>query len=304
MLKRLAVVLAIAFIIVVAVWTSLVVSYEDSRGTDNTVLLSFPSNASSGDSDALASLSFEGEAVPLLWSSLTVEIEVENASYACGFGAQSINAESSAKVQPKLGADGLTFTTVVDATDEESFTHVDLPRQGVGNESNHTMRFSKTDVFLGPNVAWVFVEDEAFENITETSGFEFSNNTEDRLEWYDYDLAVHRVNPKDGVYVLLVDEVAYKVKFESYYNDADESRHPTMRIAALDSDEFLALSDSALVSPSPCLIVAGDDDLVYWNATESIQLIEHNVDLVQEGQTIVVNIVYEGKSVRIVENQG
>jgi hypothetical protein len=304
MLKRLAVALAIAFIVIIAVWTSLVVSYEDGRGTDNTVLLSSADNATSGDSDVLASLSFEGEAAPLLWSSLTVEIEVGNASFACGFGAQSIDTESSAKVQPKLGADGLTFTTVVDATDEEAFTHVDLPRQSVGNESNHTMRFSKTDVFLGQNVTWVFVEDDVFENITEINGLEFSNNTEDRLEWYDYDLAVHRVNPKEGVFVLLVDEVAYKLKFETYYNEADESRHPTMRIAALNSEDFPALSDPALVSPSPCLIVAGDGDLVRWNATESIQIIEHNVDLVQEGQTIVVNIAYEGKSVRIVENQG
>jgi len=303
MLKRLAVALAIAFIVIVAVWTSLVVSYEDGRGTDNTVLLSYASNASSGDSDVLASLSFEGEAVPLLWSSLTLEIEVENASFACGFGAQSIDAESSAKVQPQLGADGLTFTTVVDATDEESFTHVDLPRQGVGNESNRASADAKPDGSFGPNVGGAFIERGAFENQAGTSGIEFSANTEDRLEWYDYDLAVHRVNPKDGVYVLLVDELAYKVKFESYYNDADESRFPTMRIAALDSEDFPALSDPGLVSPSPCLIVAGDGDLVHWNATESIQLIEHDVDLAQEGQTIVVNIAYEGKPVRIVENQ-
>lgn len=304
MFKRLASALGLALLIVVAVWASLVASYEEDRGTDNTAVLSLRENGSSGASDAIATLGFEDGAEALLWSSLTVEVVVNGTPYACGFGAQSIDTASTAKVQPKLGADGLTFTTVVDATDEETYTYLDLPRQRTGNESTHTMRFSKTDVFLGPNVSWAFVEGGVFEDIKEQGEIDLNNNTEDRLEWYDYDLAVHRVNPKDGVYLFEMDDALYKLQFVSYYNDADESRHPTMRIASLNSEQFPALSDPSLVSPSSCLIVAGDDDLVYWNSTETIQLVEHDVNIVQEGQQIRVNLLYEGQSVRIVENQG
>ena len=303
MFKRLALAGLLAVVVVVAVWASLVVNYEDDLGTDNTVQVTLGENLTGGSSDGLATLSFEAGAEPLLWSSLTIEVDVDGTTHACGFGAQSADANASAKVQPRLGADGLTFTTVVDATDEASFTHFSLPHQKVGNESNHTMRFSKTDVFLGSDVSWAFIEDASFEDIADLGDTGLSNDTTERLEWYDYDLAVHRVNPKTGVYVLAVHDMAYKVQFVSYYNDDDQSRHPTMRIAALNSSSFPALSDPALVSPSPCLILAGDEDSVYWNATENIELIEHDIDFASAGSSVSVTVAYEGRSVRIVENQ-
>ena len=52
------------------------------------------------------------------------------------------------KVTPKLGADGFTFTTEIDATDSESYTHFDLPGQLESNSTDYWMKFSSTDIYL------------------------------------------------------------------------------------------------------------------------------------------------------------
>jgi hypothetical protein len=76
-----------------------------------------------------------------------------------------------------------------------------------------------------------------------------------------------------------------------------------MLIAALNASAFPALSDPALVSPSPCLVVAGDGDLVQWDENETVQLVEQDVQIAVDGEDVVVVVAYEGKAVRIVENQ-
>ncbi len=100
-----------------------------------------------------------------------------------------------------------------------------------------------------------------------------------------------------------MDDVHYKLQFVSYYSADDEARYPTMLIAALNASAFPALSDPALVSPSPCLVVAGDGDLVQWDENETVQLVEQDVQIAVDGHDVVVVVAYEGKAVRIVENQ-
>ncbi len=300
MVKRIIGALMVILALGAMVWTSMVVNYESQRGTDNTVLVSGNQNVSGSTSDLIASLNFSGEAEPLTWSSLEISISVGEEVFPCGFGAQSVKSDGSQKVQPKLGVDGVTFTTVVDATDDTSFTYFDLPSQSQSNETNYTMRFSKTDVFFGSGVRWAFFESASMESIDSVNDEALSNDTEQRLEWYDYDLAVHRVNPKEGVYVIETDDLLYKIQFISYYNSEDQTRYPTMLIQAFNDTAFPALNDPLLVSPSPCLVIAGDDDLLYWNATETIELVENDVQIVTEGQMFEILVAYESQDVNVV----
>ena len=302
MVKRALGAVALIIVAIVAVWTSLVVSYEDDRGTDNHIAVLQSTSLTAAMDDLLGTLSFEESSEPLLWSSLEISVEVNGTAHACGFGVQSIQNEAHGLVQPSLGVDGSTFTTVVDATDEEAFTYLDLPNQRASDEANATVRFSKTDVFFSDGVHWSFLEGVAFADVIDMNGTELTNETSERLEWYDYDLTVHRITPKDGTYVLEVDDVHYKLQFVSYYSADDEARYPTMLIAALNASAFPALSDPALVSPSPCLVVAGDGDLVQWDENETVQLVEQDVQIAVDGDDVVVVVAYEGKAVRIVEN--
>ena len=300
MVKRIIGALMVILALGAMVWTSMVVNYESQRGTDNTVLVSGNQNISGSTSDLIASLNFSGEAEPLTWSSLEISISVGEEVFPCGFGAQSVKSDGSQKVQPKLGVDGVTFTTVVDATDDTSFTYFDLPSQSQSNETIYTMRFSKTDVFFGSGVRWAFFESASMESIDSVNDEALSNDTEQRLEWYDYDLAVHRVNPKEGVYVIETNDSLYKIQFVSYYNSEDQTRYPTMLIQAFNDTAFPALNDPLLVSPSPCLVIAGDDDLLYWNATETIGLVENDVQIVTEGQKFEILVAYESQEVNVV----
>ena len=301
MWKRILTVLGIGLVLVVSVWTSMVVSYEADRGTENTVAVEYMSSGTAGTSDHLATLAFDGEAENLSWASLEVALEINGTIHGCGFGQQSIPSAEGALIQPRLGADGYTFTTVVDATDDASFTHLSLPDQQLGTEEAHTMRFSSTDVYLADGVTWAFVENIEFNDLVSVENMTFTNDTSERLSWYEYDLAVHRVTPVNGIYVLRLDDADYKVQFVSYYNANDERRYPTMKIAAFDTTSFPALSNPDLVSPSPCLVVAGDTDLTQWTANESIQLHENGFDLRAGDEEMVLYIRYEDIEVRIVE---
>lgn len=288
----------IILLVVGAVWTYLVTSYESSLGTSNTVLVAGSnSTIDSGDDNILLDLSFEVGAEDLLWSSLEIELEVDGNSHTCSFGVQSNPEMSSSMVNPNLGSDGLTFTTQVDATDDEEFTYLDVGGQVEGNDSNYWMKFSSTDIYLGENVSWAYIEGAEFSNVVDNPTSDLSNNTDDRLEWYTYDMAVHRVVPNDGVYVLHKDDLWFKISFLTYYNSDDDSRYPTMKIAALNGTVFPALDNPELVVSSPCLIITEDLDKNYWNGNETIQLIENGIDFCSQSCTVKVNIEYETVSV-------
>ena len=300
--KKLVATVTILIVTVAAVWFYLMASYESDLGTSNVVLTDSSSSISNDSTDnQLLQLSFDEDAEDLLWSSLEISIEINGESNTCSFGSQSKSNGTSNNVMPNLGADGFTFTTLIDATDDDSFTLYDLPEQMEGNDSNYWMRFSSTDVFLGESVNWTFIEGADFGEIESSSGLELSSENEERLEWYTYDMSVHRVNPNDGVYILESNNSWYKVKFLSYYNADDESRHPTFQVAALEGTDFPALSNPDLVVPSPCLIVTDDLDTSSWNAEETITLIENGVDLCNNECEFKVMIAFETIAVEIDE---
>ena len=206
------------------------------------------------------------------------------------------------KVIPKLGADGSTFTTEIDATDSESYTHFDLPDQLESNITDYWMKFSSTDIYLSEGISWTFIEGAELSEVNEVPE-DLSNETSERLEWYTYDMSVHRVNPNDGVYVFVKDELAFKVNFLTYYNEQDENRYPTMQIAAIGESDFPALNDPDLVVPSPCKIVSDDIDNDYWNANETIQLFENQINLCNGPCSIKILVYYETIDVEINERE-
>ena len=164
--------------------------------------------------------------------------------------------------------------------------------QGEGNGSNYTVRASKTDVFFSEGIEWVYLSEVSFQDVDGVNESELSNSTTERLEWYSYDLAAHRITPNGGTYVLQQDGMFYKMQFISYYNENDESRYISVLTSALVPEEHPALLDPTLVVPSPCLIETSGDSM-QWNAAESITLREQNTQICDENCSLNINITYE-----------
>jgi hypothetical protein len=282
-----------ALVIVVAIWSFFVVKFESPLGTDNVVHIERSTVLTNDTSDTLASLTFAEGAEDLEWSSIEIIVKNGNQQFPCSFGSMSLGQTTPSKVAPTLSADGVTFTTEVDATDEETYTQFNLPTQQESDSNDSTMEFSKTDVFLSNGVEWVFLENQEFSEVTTAEGLTFSNDTNERLDWYTYDMLAHRVEPNEGVYVLKLGEDTYKIQFLSYYNDEDEGRHPTMLISALDQTVFPALLDETLVAPSPCIILSEDPQSFVWNASERIELAEHNTNICSQECDMELFIFYQ-----------
>ncbi len=272
-------------------------SYETDRGTSN--VIGFEINSTNHDSQSnneLITLSIiEGED-DLEWSSLELSLSVDGENYPCSFGIHS-QSNSEGLVVAKLGADGDTFTTEIDATDTNSFTHFDLPNQMLGNETNYWLKFSSTDIFLGDNISWTFLEGSEFSDVLDKPSKELSKNNGERLEWYTYDISVHRVNPNNGVYIFSTEEEFFKVKFLTYYNINDESRYPTMLISSLNGTTNPALSNSEIIAESPCVISTEYSNTTHWNFTETISLLENGINLCNLDCDIILKIRFEGLEV-------
>ena len=297
--KKLAAAAAIIVVVAAAVWTYLITTYESELGTSNVIMVDLENSVSDNRQDnPLAKLSFDDEAEHLAWSSLEINLVIEETTYGCSFGAQSNSISLEGNVAPKLGADGYTFTTEIDATDSESYTHFDLPSQLESNSTDYWMRFSSTDIYLSEGVSWTFIEGAELSDVIEVAD-DLNNDTSERLDWYTYDMSVHRVNPNDGVYVFAKDGLSFKVNFLTYYNNQDESRYPTMQIAAIGESDFPALDDPDLVVPSPCKIVSDDMDKNHWNSNETIQLFENQINLCDGACSIKIVVYYETIEVEI-----
>ena len=294
---------AITVVVAAAVWTYLVATYESELGTSNVIMVDSENSVSDYREDnPLVELNFDDGAEDLSWSSLEINLVIEDTTYGCSFGAQSNSTSLSGKVNPKLGADGFTFTTEIDATDSESYTHFDLPGQLESNSTDYWMKFSSTDIYLSEGISWTFIEGAELSEVNEVP-VDLSNETSERLEWYTYDMSVHRVNPNNGVYVFAKDELAFKVNFLTYYNEQDENRYPTMQIAAIGESNFPALNDPDLVIPSPCKIVSDDIDEGHWNSNETIQLFENQINLCDGTCSIEILVYYETVEVEVDERE-
>lgn len=282
--------------IILGAWTYLVVSYDSPLGTDNVVVIE-QTSTSNGSSDVLATLSFQDGAEDLDWASTLIEVEVNDQSYTCSFGSQSVDGTSNGNVNSRLSSDGVTFSTTIDATSEDDFTYLSIPMQQEGNETMYTLRASKTDVFLSDDVQWAYVT-ELFQEVESFNESELSNTTDERLEWYTYDLSAHRVTPNEGTYILVQNGTMYKMQFISYYNEDDESRHISVLTSALPAQDHPALQDPTLVIPSPCLIETAENSN-HWNATQSIVLREQDVNICDIECSIEFLITYEMMAVEV-----
>ena len=297
--KKLAASSVILLFVVAGVWYDSVASYESDLGTPNVVKVDLSDSVSDSQiNNQLASLSFDDKAEDLSWASLEISLEVDGNSNVCSFGYHSNANHTGSKVSTTLSADGLTFTTEIDATDSESFTYFDIAQQDESNDSSYWMKFSSTDIYLSEGINWTFIQGAEFSEVKSLPD-ELSNETDNSLEWYEYDLSVHRVEPNEGVYVFEKNDLSFKLKFLTYYNSNDESRYPTMIIAALDGSSFPALENPNTVVSSPCKILIDDLDEEYWNANESIILLENGVNICQENCSLKLIIKYETVSVEI-----
>ena len=196
-----------------------------------------------------------------------------------------------------MTADGTTFAIEVDATSEDSFVGLDFSTMKEVDVSNHSMKFSKTDIFLGNDSVAMIVTNQSFSELKSIPNGTFNLDDSERLDWYDYDFTVHRINPKEQVYVVQQAEITYKLQFISYYNDADESRHIQMLVAWLNGSQLPAFDDPTLIAESPCIIEGADDS---WSPNQSITILENGIDICNRACSVEISIQYQGVNVKTI----
>ena len=280
-------------------WALTMQSYEEDLGTSNEFIAKDSmTNLTSGKNDSLLDLSFSIFDEALEWSKLSITIQNETEMMDCSKGNFTSNDIGKAKVSPKLGSDGVTFTVTVDATSEDEFTHVDLDNLVETNQENFHMRFSKTDIYLSGNVTGAIVEDIKFEELLDAPDTEFTETSEERLDWYDYKISTHRIEVEDKIYVIKIEDDFYKIKFISYYNDDDEPRYVSFLIGALDDSVFPALSNPDLVSPAKCTIIEMTESSDLWEKDEIITIYENDFNICSTSCNIKITITYEDSVVK------
>ena len=165
------------------------------------------------------------------------------------------------------------------------------------NSSNFNLRFSKTDIFLSDNTTGTIIQDKSFEELIDIPEQEFTESSDERLDWYDYKLSTHRVEPEDKIYVIKVNDDYFKIKFTSYYNKDDEARYVSFMIGALGNTEFPALSNPLLVSPAKCTIIEMSKS-DFWEENEMLEIYENDFDICNVTCSIKIFITYENISVK------
>ena len=296
--SKLAKGVVLSIIVIGAIWTSMIQSYEEDLGTNNIFVAHDSSNnLTSERNNSLFELSFSKSEENLEWSKLSISIQNETETMDCSKGNFTSKDIGNAKVSPKLNSDGETFSVVVDATSEEDFTYVSLEELEEGDETAYDIRFSKTDIYLSDNVTGTTMEGKGFEELREVPNQDFAETGEERLDWYDYKISTHRIEVKDQLYIVKISENYYKIKFTSYYND-DEPRYVSFMIGILNNSEFPALSNSDLVSPAKCTIIESSEKNNSWEAYEEIAIFENNFDICNSKCIIKIIVTYEGIPVK------
>ena len=282
-------------LIIGGIWAFMISSYEEDLGTNNIFVANDSAdNLTNERNNSLFELSFSNAEDDLEWSKLSISIQNGTEKMGCSKGNFTSNKGSESKISTKLGSDGITFTAIVDATSEEEFTYVDLDNLIEGNNSNFDMRFSKTDIYLSDRVTGTIIEEIEFEELVNVPNQEFTETSDDRLDWYDYKLSTHRVEVKDKIYVIGIENNFYKIKFLSYYNENDDGRYVSFMIGALDNTTFPALSNPDLVSPAKCTIIELNDKSELWEKNETIAIYENDFNICSEPCSIKITITYEG----------
>jgi len=279
-------------------WAWVIVSYETDYTTNNTFVGSdVEHEVSHSSTDVLVSASIESGTDTLGWDQLSVSLFVDENQYPCSLTGISTVQQNGSKVSTRLTADGSTFAIEVDATSEDSFVGLDFSTMKEVSLANHSMKFSKTDIFLGNDSVAMIVNNQSFSELQSIPNGTFNLDDSERLDWYDYDFSVHRINPKDQVYVIQGSNITYKLQFISYYNDDDESRHIQMLVAWLNGSTLPAFDDPTLIAESPCIIEGAGES---WSPSQSITIRENGIDICNQACSVEIGIQYQGVNVKTI----
>ena len=285
-------------LIVGGIWGFMITSYDEDLGTNNEFSAQDSvENLTIDKNNSLFNLSFSKADESLEWSKLRISIDNGTERMDCSKGNFTSNDIGKSKVSPKLSSDSITFTVIIDATSEDEFTYLDMFNLVESNSSNFNIRFSKTDIFLSDNTTGTIIQDKSFEELIDIPDQEFTESSDERLDWYDYKLSTHRVEPEDKIYVIKVDDDYFKIKFTSYYNKNDEARYVSFMVGALGNTEFPALSNPLLVSPAKCTILETSKS-DFWEENEMLEIYENDFDICNVNCSIKIFITYENISVK------
>ena len=285
-------------LIVGGIWGFMITSYDVDLGTNNEFSAQDSvENLTIDKNNSLFNLSFSKADESLEWSKLRISIDNGTERMDCSKGNFTSNDIGKSKVSPKLSSDSITFTVIIDATSEDEFTYLDMFNLVESNSSNFNLRFSKTDIFLSDNTTGTIIQDKSFEELIDIPDQEFTESSDERLDWYDYKLSTHRVEPEDKIYVIKVDDDYFKIKFTSYYNKNDEARYVSFMVGALGNTEFPALSNPLLVSPAKCTILETSKS-DFWEENEMLEIYENDFDICNVTCSIKIFITYENISVK------
>ena len=133
-------------------------------------------------------------------------------------------------------------TERLDATSQEDWVYMNLDDPSAEDQrAGWDLRFRRQRVLVngdaGASVA--IVDGKGITEVTSPPDGEyltdageketeqaFSRRGEDH--WYDYDISVHKLSPKERTYVIESDDgVFYKLQYTGYYDDEGESGWPT-----------------------------------------------------------------------------
>ena len=194
-----------------------------------------------------------------------------------------------------LSADGSTFAIKVDATSESTFAELDLSTMKERANGSYSLKFSKNDIFLGSNATAMVVTNQSFSQIVSAPNGAYSLDDSERLDWYDYDFSVHRIDPKEQVYVIQEENITYKLQFISYYNEDDESRHIQLIVGWLSGPSLPAFEDPNLIAQSPCIIEGAGSS---WSLNQIVVIHENGIDICNQACAVKIQIQYQGVNVK------
>ena len=275
--------------IIGGIWYFMVASYVPELTTDNEIeLTDHNANVSNLSSDLLFNASFSAGEDNLEWSKITMSILSSETRLDCTKSGFTSGIIHDGDVQSRLNADGNSFTVEVDA-DSDDFIMINFEDMQQTNDSDFDLKFSKTDIFLGPNNTGIALN-ENFQDVNSIPALVFDESADERLEWYDYDLSIHRVIPKEITYVVNDSSIYYKIQFLSYYNSKDESRHVSFIISTINNSNFPATNNDNLIKIAPCLISSSNES--FWQNNETISVSENGIDICNDNCTIKVEIRY------------
>ena len=265
-----------------------IITIEQHLGTNNVLQLQ-GGESTDNSQDMLVNASFENGGENLSWNAVQLSLNVDGEEYPCMVGGMSSVEQLNGTVQSKLNADGKTFTVNVDVNSEET-QYLDLFSMSAVRNGSTSISFTLTDFFLGENVTAIAVEED-FSDTKYRDDLIFNETSEQRLEWYVYDLIRHQIIPDSEVYIVEDRGVFFKVQFLNYYTPEGESRHITILAAPLENASIPALIDETMVQISPCTILENGDG--FWGSSETISLRENNVNICSDRCSIRVVALFE-----------